>query len=105
MTPSGDEETVPLPVPAFVSVSVKLTGAVLNVAVTEAAAATVTVHAVVPAQAPPQPAKTEPVAGVAVSVTAVPLAKPAEHVAPQLMPAGADVSVPEPVPCRVRLSV
>jgi hypothetical protein len=46
----------------------------LNVAVTVTAAVTVTVQEPVPEQLPPlQPVKVEPVAGVAVSVTAVPL--------------------------------
>ncbi len=41
-------------------------------AVTEVAALTVTVQVPVPEQAPLQPAKVEPAAGVAVRVTAVP---------------------------------
>jgi hypothetical protein len=47
---------------------------------------------------PVQPAKVEPVAGVAVKVTRVPLLYNAEHVLPQLMPEGALVTVPMPVP-------
>ena len=48
-----------------------------NVAVTVVAAVTVTLHDPVPVHPPPlQPPKVEPAAGVAVSVTAVPLAKP-----------------------------
>ena len=52
----------------------------------------------VPAQSPDQLAKREPAAGVAVSVTFVPLRKVATHVAPQLIPAGELVTVPAPVP-------
>src|SRR5947199_8595665 len=52
-----------------------------------------------PEQPPPlQPPKVEPAAGAAVSVTAVPLAKLAAQVAPQVMPAGLLVTVPAPVP-------
>src|SRR5439155_402179 len=56
----------------------------------------------------------EPAAGAAVSVTAVPLAKLAEQVAPQVMPAGLLVTVPAPAPaletvsvkvCRVKVAV
>jgi len=58
----------------------------------------VKVHVPVPVQSPLQPANVEPVEGVAVSVTELPSAKGAEHVAPQLMPAGLLVTVPVPVP-------
>jgi hypothetical protein len=53
----------------------------------------------VPEQPPPfQPVKVEPAAGVAVRVTAVPLANAAEHVVPQAMPTGLLVTVPLPAP-------
>jgi len=69
------------------------------VAVTDAAPLIVTVQVPVPVQPPPlQPVKVEPAAGVAVSVTAVPLANEDEHVAPQEMPAGTLVTVPLPAP-------
>ena len=55
----------------------------------------------VPEQAPDHPVKVEPAAGVAVSVTVVPLAMPAEQVTPQEIPAGEDVTDPLPVPARV----
>jgi hypothetical protein len=71
---------------------------VLKVAVTEAAAVRVTAHVPVPLQAPDQPANVEPEAAVAVSVTAVPLAKLALQVVGQLMPEGLLVTVPVPVP-------
>src|SRR5207253_2271241 len=60
----------------------------LNVAVTDLAAVIVTEQVPVPTQAPLQPAKVEPAAAAAVRVTTVPLRKLAEHVVPQLMPAG-----------------
>jgi hypothetical protein len=50
---------------------------------------------------PLQPAKVEPEAGVAVSVTVVPLLNAAEQVLPQLIPAGLLVTVPFPVPLLV----
>jgi hypothetical protein len=74
----------------------------LNVAATVTAALTVTVHVPVPGHpaTPLQPAKVDPFAGVAVSVTTWPLAKLAEHVAAggQTIPAGLLVTVPVPVP-------
>jgi hypothetical protein len=72
--------------------------AVLNVAVTDVLAVSVTVHALVPVHAPDQPANVDPLAAVGVSVTAVPLLKVALQVCPQLMPAGLLVTVPVPVP-------
>ena len=75
----------------------------LNVAVTDVAAETVTEQVPVPVQAPDHPAKVEPALGVAVSVTVVPLANPAEQVEPQLIPAGELVTEPVPVPEPVML--
>lgn len=69
-----------------------------NVAVTFLACDMVTAHVPVPEHAPDQPANVEPAAGVAVRVTTVPHVNDAEHVAPQLMPEGDDVTVPEPLP-------
>src|SRR5207244_2717488 len=78
----------------------------LNVAVTVVAALKVTVQVSVPEQPPPlQPVKIEPAAGAAVSVTALPLAKLAAQVAPQVMPAGELVTVPLPVPAGVTVRV
>src|SRR2546428_8534928 len=72
--PAGELVTVPLPVPALLTVSAKLGR--LKVAVTVVAAETVTTQVPVPVQPPPlQPLKVEPAAGAAVSVTAVPLAE------------------------------
>lgn len=50
----------------------------------------------VPAHAPDHPVNREPVAAAAVRVTEVPLTNDAEHVGPQLMPAGLEVTVPVP---------
>ena len=64
-------------------------------------AADVTLQVVaVPEQPPDHPVKRLPTAAAAVSVTAVPEANGALHVDPQLIPAGVDVMVPEPVPAR-----
>ncbi len=99
LMPAGLLVTVPEPVPLFVTDTV--TGVAVNDAVTEVAALMVTAQLPVPEQAPPQPAKAEPAAGEAVRVTAVPGVKDCEQVAPQLMPAGALLTVPEPVPLLV----
>ena len=65
-----------------------------------------TEHVPVPVQPPPlQPVKVDPAAGVAVSVTAVPLANVAAQVAPHETPAGALVMVPDPAPALVNVSV
>jgi hypothetical protein len=55
--------------------------------------------------APLQPVKAEPAAGVAVNVTTVPALNDAEHVAPQVIPAGELVTDPEPEPVFVTVSV
>ena len=73
LIPAGALVTVPLPVPALLSVSAKVW--VVKVAVTERAAVMVTEQeAAAPVHAPLQPLKVEPAGGVAVSVTTVPLA-------------------------------
>src|SRR5437879_8420220 len=60
----------------------------------------------VPEQPPPlQPVKVELASGVAVKVTAVPLANGAEHVAPQATPTGLLVTVPAPAPAVVTVRV
>ena len=78
----------------------------MKVAVTVVAAETVTVQAQVPVQPPPlQPLKVEPLAGVAVRVTVLPLVKLTEHVVPQVIPAGELVTVPLPTPALLTVSV
>ena len=79
----------------------------LNVAVTVVAALTVTAQVPVPEQAPLQPAKADPVAGVAVRVSVVPAVTDCEQVVPQLIPAGVPVpvTVPEPDPLLATESV
>src|SRR3989442_907034 len=99
---------VPEIVAPAVGVMMEAAGGVMsvNVAVTVVAALRVTGQAPGPEQPPPvQPLKVEPAAGAAVSVTAVPLAKLAAQVAPQVMPAGLLVTVPAPVPALETVSV
>jgi len=102
--PEGALLTVPLPVPVLVTLRAK--DCWTNPAVTEAAALIVTVQVPEPEQPPPlQPVKVELASGVAVKVTAVPLANGAEHVAPQAMPAGPLVTAPAPAPALLTVSV
>lgn len=64
-----------------------------------------TLHEPVPEQAPPQPVNADPDAGLAPRLTEVPAANVVEHVVPQLIPAGALVMVPLPVPAKLTPSV
>jgi len=104
LIPVGALVTVPVPVPAFVTVNANVFAAV-NVAVTAAAAVTIRTQAPVPVHAPLHPANVDPVAGAAVNVTIVPLAKLAAHAVPQLIPVGALVTVPVPVPASATVNV
>ena len=57
------------------------------------------VQAPAPAHPPPDhPVKSEPTAGMAVNVIGVPSSNTAEQVAPQVTPAGLEVTAPVPVP-------
>jgi hypothetical protein len=109
LMPPGDDVTVPVPVPAFVTLSGNVVPPVeLNVAVTLRACDIVTVHtSAVPVHAPLQPANVEPLATAAVRFTwvaGVALAIFALQAVPQLMPPVFDVTVPVPVPLRVTVS-
>jgi hypothetical protein len=70
---------------------------VAKVAVTLFGASATSVHGLV-VQAPLQPVKVEPASGRASSVTVVPLANVVAQVAPQLIPAGLEATMPLPVP-------
>src|SRR3989442_1646644 len=103
MIPTGVLVTVPSPVPALLTARVKVWRS--KVAVTVVAALRVTVHAPVPVQPPPlQPVNVESAAGVAVTATTGPPDWGAEHVAPQLPPAGPRATVPGPAPAGVAVS-
>jgi hypothetical protein len=69
-----------------------------NLATTVLAVSIVKAQVPVPPHAPDQPTKVEVPSGVAVSVTAVPVARPTEQVLPQLIPPVEDVTVPLPPP-------
>jgi hypothetical protein len=70
----------------------------VKVAVAERAWLMVTVHVLVPVHAPVQPAKREPVPGVAVRVTFVPYAKLLEQALPHEIASGLEVTLPDPFP-------
>jgi hypothetical protein len=96
LIPAGALVTVPVPVPDLLTLNVNVG---TNVAVTATSEVKVTVQESVPEQAAPlQPAKADPGAATAVKAIAVPELKLALQVAPQLMPAGELVTVPEPAP-------
>jgi hypothetical protein len=79
-------------------------GAAVKIAPTAVSLSSVKLHGAVPEHAPVHPIKLEPWLEFAVNVTEVPVAKAALHVSPQLMPAGALVTVPVPLPESVRVS-
>lgn len=106
--PVGLLPTVPVPLPALFTASVCMTTVfAVNVALTVSslpAGVSWQVKALVAMQLPPEkPAKTEPAAGVAVSVTGAPWLNGCAHVEPQSMPGGLLLTLPEPVPASVTL--
>src|SRR5262249_33544182 len=70
--------------------------ALVKVAVTDRATSIVTGQAPVPVHAPLQPENVEPAAGAAARLTTVPGSELALPLAPQLIPAGDEVTVPLP---------
>ena len=77
-------------------------GVTAKSAVTLRAPRTVTVHVdAVPEHAPPHPVNVDPAAGAAVNVTTDDNSNDALHVGPQSMPAGLDVTDPDPDFCTV----
>ena len=94
--PAGFEVTVPDPVPLTVTASV-LGGITSNVAVQLRAAFIVTLPSV--QSAPPlHPPNVEPPSGLGMRVTIVPSSYASVQSAPQVIPAGLVVTVPEPLP-------
>ena len=81
-----------------------LAGAAEKIAPTAESPSRVRLHGAVPEHPPVHPVKVEPSLGFAVSVMDVPVAKLALHAEPQLMPAGALVTVPVPLPESVTVS-
>jgi len=75
-------------------------------AVADLAAEATTLHMVpeITLHDPAQLVNVDPVAAVAVSHTVESTVKLAEQVAPQLIPAGDDVTVPDPVPARIAVT-
>jgi len=99
LIPAGLLVTVPVPTPLSVTATVP-SGE--NVAVTDPGEESVTTQGLVlPVQDPDHDPSPKPVLADAVSVTAVPCGKFAEHVPGQLMPAGLLLTVPEPVTATV----
>src|SRR5262245_45133655 len=96
--PAGLDVTLPLPLPALLTVSGNCCWATANVAVTVVLVVKVMAQGPVPVQAPLHPPKTEPAAGAALRVTGVPAANGSVQSAPQSMPVGLDVTVPLPAP-------
>jgi hypothetical protein len=92
-----------VPDPDFETLNVSVIA--VKVATTDFALSIVMSHSPIPEHAPDQPEKTEPVAGVAVSVTGVPAPYASEHVSPQSIAPGLDVTVPEPDPLLITPAV
>src|SRR6266850_2411787 len=98
LMPGGFELTLPVPAPAWATDRV---GGESKVAVTVLDAFMVTVQVVPDAVSQPfQPAKIDPLAALAVSVTLVPVAYGSEQSPPQLIPGGFELTLPVPVPVR-----
>jgi hypothetical protein len=102
LMPAGLLTTVPVPLPAFVTV--KLNAVAVNVAVADCAEFIVMVHVLPPQDCPPHPENVLPLAGVSVNVTCAPWAKFAVQVVGQLMPDGLLTTVPLPVPASVTVN-
>ena len=99
LMPPTLDVTVPAPVPEPGALAVRVQELGENPAVTDRAAVIDNVQVVaVPEHEPLHPVNTDPAAGVAVSVTEVPLSRVAEQAAPQSMPPTLDVTVPAPEP-------
>ena len=103
LTPLGELVTVPVPLPA--KVTLRVTPGT-NVAPTVVSEFTVKVHGPVPTHPDPlHPANEEPWAAAADRVTFEPPLNDAEHNDPQSIPAGLLLMVPEPLPRRVTETV
>jgi hypothetical protein len=95
--PAGFDVTLPLPVPVIETVRVY--EFLVNNAVTLLSESMVIVAWLfVPAAAPDHPLKLEVASGTAVNVTVASAGNAAVHVAPHEIPAGAELTVPPPIP-------
>jgi hypothetical protein len=103
LIPEGEDVTLPVPLPSLVTVSVYMIR--VKVAVTVCAAVIDMLHVLlVPVHAPLQPAKVEPLAGVAVKVTVLSTLIWLTQAVPHAMPSGFELMVPAPVPARLIVS-
>jgi hypothetical protein len=98
--PVGAEVTLPVPVPFLVKERAILRRSKVAVTLRAWLIVSAQVNAV-PLQAPPQPVKVEVASEDAVRVTGAATGNSTAQVVPQLIPAGAEATVPVPVPCRV----
>jgi len=100
--PAGTLVTVPVPVPARVMVKVRCGW---NVAVQLLVVVIVTVPSAQSPLPPVNPVNVEPGAATAVSTSTAPCGTVSVQSLPQSMPGGELVTVPEPVPALVTVSV
>jgi hypothetical protein len=102
--PLGELDTVPTPVPDFVTLSGAVFAAALKTATT--VAVPVTTHPPVPPQPPPlQPPNADPGSAEAVSVTRDPASNAKTQVDPHSRPPGEEVTVPVPEPWRCTMTL
>ena len=103
LRPVGFDTTVPVPLPALLTVSVYVTR--LKRATTLAAALTVRLHSPVPLHEPVHPANTEFAPATAVSTIGVPARTVSVQSTPQSMPAGIEVTLPTPLLAGLNVTV
>src|SRR3954470_13683167 len=99
LTPDGVDVTVPFPMPVLAAVSLKRFS--MKIAVTDLGFVIDTVQVEPDTESHPvHPIKFESTPAVADITTCESLMNDAEHAEPQVIPAGFDVTVPVPSPCR-----
>src|SRR4029079_10059963 len=97
--PVGSLLTVPSPKPSLMTVRVAKVEAAANVAVTVRSAPIATIQAPVPLHPlPVHPMNADPLVGVALSVTVLPVSKTVVQTLPQKIPLGSLVTMPVPDP-------
>lgn len=95
--PPGELLTLPVPVPALVTVRLAVLAGAVKVAETVCAPFITTTQPPVPEHAPDQPENVEPAVPLVTRVIADPLSKSALQLVPQLIPGGLLVTVPLPL--------